>query len=180
MQEEIGHECIKLLTSQRLKFILEGFSSSVYTGFSYPSKFLKYFFFYQYISILSNKKTRSKCTVSILQNQISQILISFTLKFTLWFQVDDFIIYWALYAKTWGEMNTKAGKNLKVHVFFQTRLCEVYTKTRRNNGNYLIPYHIKSFLVGLASIFKVFNFFFFFWQYDRQHQQQRVIPKFWG
>ena len=49
MQEEIGHECIKLLTTRRLKFILEGFSSSVYTGFSYPSKFLKYFF-YQYIS----------------------------------------------------------------------------------------------------------------------------------
>ena len=45
MQEEIGHECIKLLTSHRLKFILEGFSSSVYTGFSYPFKFLKYFFF---------------------------------------------------------------------------------------------------------------------------------------
>ncbi|KAK7814051.1 hypothetical protein CFP56_003931 [Quercus suber] len=29
MEEEIGHECIKLLTSQRLKFILEGFSSKV-------------------------------------------------------------------------------------------------------------------------------------------------------
>ena len=57
-------------------------------------------------------------------------------------------------------MNTKAGKNWKVHVFFQTRPCEVYTKTRRNNGNYLIPYHIKSFLVGLASIFKVFIFYF--------------------
>ena len=53
MQEEIGHECIKLLTFQRLKFILEGFSSSVYTGFSYPSKFLKYFFFFnQYIRIV--------------------------------------------------------------------------------------------------------------------------------
>ena len=83
------------------------------------------------VSILSNKKTRSKYTVSILLKQISQILISFTLKFTLWFQVDEFTIYWALYAKTWGELNTKASKNLKVHVFFRTRLCKVYTKTRR-------------------------------------------------
>ena len=33
-------------------------------------------------------------------------------------------------------------------------------KQGENNGNYLIPYHIKSFLIGLASIFEVFNFFF--------------------
>ena len=44
--------------------------------------------------------------------------------------------------------------------FSKLNYAKFTQKQGENNGNYLIPYHIKSFLIGLASIFEVFNFFF--------------------